>query len=265
VKAGKKAKAFLVQKTTRRLKEAGLAEEKKAKLEGLLKETKALDHIVLGIALLASALQNDENTWERVKEHVEVVAKDDFTELLNTPALVKEKKALLTEVKSFLAKIFHDGEQLNAEHVDEIEAIGTENSGTNGGAFFVESLNHGAQSELEDDDEGSESEDEEDFEGSLDKRPKKKNRLGQRARRELWEQKYGEKAKHVRKAKAEKLRARKQHSERTLVEIEEPKFKMAATPVAENANSNLHPSWAAKLAQKQRASNTGPAERIIFD
>ncbi|KAJ3110016.1 hypothetical protein HK100_003175 [Physocladia obscura] len=93
-------------------------------------------------------------------------------------------------------------------------------------------------------------EDDGDDDSGLKKRDKeekkaKKNRMGQRARQQIWEKEYGKNANHMLKKK-----------------IEPPAFKK---PAPQKIEENLHPSWAAKRAQKQQA---GPVEfsgkKVVF-
>lgn len=260
----KKAKTFQIRKITRKLK-TETDETKKSKLEPQLAVTKALDHVKLGLALLNAALQSDELVWSRVKD-VHVLAEESDNDL---SWLVQEKQSLLKDIREFLAKLFHDNETKPAvvEEKDSVEpdvepSLGKEDS------YFVSSLNQNSKktkmrdADLDEDEPVKKKRRTpryDDSELEEDEPRKKKNRLGQRARRELWEQKYGDKAKHVRRAKAEKIKSKKHNLREYTAEQQKRELPQEKKAIA----SDLHPSWAAKLAQKQMAS-AGPSERIIF-
>eukprot|EP01135_Chromosphaera_perkinsii_P000648 Nk52_evm15s147 gene=Nk52_evmTU15s147 len=82
---------------------------------------------------------------------------------------------------------------------------------------------------------------------------KAKNRMGQRERQRMWEQQFGRKAKHVVKAKKEKIKKAKEDS------LSANRNGSSAAP------SNLHPSWEAK----KKLNNPGIADfkgtKITFD
>ncbi|KAJ3004063.1 UNVERIFIED_CONTAM: hypothetical protein HDU68_005324, partial [Siphonaria sp. JEL0065] len=82
--------------------------------------------------------------------------------------------------------------------------------------------------------------------GEAEESKKKKARLGQRARRELWEQQYGKKANHI------------VNKELSLVN----KKKKTAVPAP--VDEKLHPSWAAKKAQKIQISDAPVGKKITF-
>ena len=73
-----------------------------------------------------------------------------------------------------------------------------------------------------------------------------KNRMGQRARKKMWESMYGSQAKHV-------------VQERTGNEFKskavEQKSKLKSTNVRNSADENLHPSWQATKKKKLEQSN----------
>lgn len=72
---------------------------------------------------------------------------------------------------------------------------------------------------------------------------KPKNRMGQKARRLLWEQLHGEKANHVRK-----------QSQKAAVEIRSRNIHKKQKPSAQQ-NEPLHPSWEAKKRQNAAVSH----------
>ena len=82
----------------------------------------------------------------------------------------------------------------------------------------------------------------------------KKNRAGQRARRKQWEEKYGEKAKHLageqRKKKGEKRKPQKAEEGPSAQEIMK---RLKAEEKVKRTERSEHPSW---LAKKQQASKS---------
>lgn len=242
----KKAKTFEIRKVTRRLK-SGTVQTKKAALETKLAALKSVDHTKLGAALLTVVLKSDKLAWSRVKVHHKPLE----TEGVDLTWLAKEKEALLKDIQEFLAKLFHDNEVKEGETQERKSDSKDESRDQD--ECFVASLNQN-QKQRKKAPRYDESEMEEDTEPR-----KKKNRLGQRARREMWEKQYGDKAKHIRKAKAEKLKHKKQSQREYIAERQQNTFRSERQePV-----KDLHPSWAAKLAQKKQASS-GPSERIVF-
>lgn len=102
----------------------------------------------------------------------------------------------------------------------------------------------------------------------------RKNRRGQRARQKIWEQKYGEKAKHV---QDERARVRSE-AERKKAEYEErerkrwlkaqttgrPDSKLAGK--GESAQLAVHPSWEAKkMAEEKQKNAKFEGKKITFD
>ncbi|KAI8618401.1 BUD22-domain-containing protein [Chytriomyces sp. MP71] len=74
--------------------------------------------------------------------------------------------------------------------------------------------------------------------GRKKKEVKKKNRMGQRARRDLWEKEFGREANHVKNRAVEDQKAKAAQMAR------------AKAPAAKT-DEKVHPSWAAKKAQRQ--------------
>lgn len=102
----------------------------------------------------------------------------------------------------------------------------------------------------------------------------RKNRRGQRARQKIWEQKFGEKAKHVQN---ERARVRSE-AERKKAEYEERerkrwlKAQTAGRPDSkladkrESADQAVHPSWEAKkLAEEKQKNAKFQGKKITFD
>lgn len=139
---------------------------------------------------------------------------------------------------------------------------------------------------------GEESEDEH------DSRSKPKNRPGQRARQAQWEQKFGAEANHIRKGQQDPNATKKTLQVRKRVKVEKPIPGMPRPPqvkkkvdevvthprganetvkegtrpsvktsVKIGATQDLHPSWAAKLAQREKAALVASIKptKIIFD
>ena len=131
---------------------------------------------------------------------------------------------------------------------------------------------------------GSESEPE-DVENAA---PQRKNRMGQQARRALWEKKYGAKANHVKKAKKEEKASRDsgwdlKRGATDGSERRPKKGKGYTTGQRSGTDSNmgrerketkpkpqddkpLHPSWeAAKKAKEQKATTAFQGKKVVFD
>ncbi|TPX73281.1 hypothetical protein CcCBS67573_g05448 [Chytriomyces confervae] len=106
---------------------------------------------------------------------------------------------------------------------------------------FVTSLNDGLSdvslSDLEVDEKGR-------LKGGKKDDKKKKNRMGQRARQELYEKQFGKQANHVIKRQVEVI-----------------KHKAKAAPAV--VDEKVHPSWAAKRAQKQTITAFA-GNKIVF-
>lgn len=93
-------------------------------------------------------------------------------------------------------------------------------------SMFMNSLNGGNNDFYSSEDDASDIIEE--------KRPKKKNRMGQRERQKLWEKNYGKNANHLKKARELKLKEKKKEKSNKLPE-------------------NLHPSWEAKRLMKEKS------------
>ncbi|CCF55648.1 hypothetical protein KAFR_0A02100 [Kazachstania africana CBS 2517] len=115
--------------------------------------------------------------------------------------------------------------------------------------------------------------------------PKRKNRRGQRARRKIWEQKYGKGAKHIQREFEKKMEEREQRQK----EYEERVAKRAVkAALRDKENANLtplgerkpretaetkpakvheeHPSWVAKRIEEEKLKNAKfKGKKITFD
>lgn len=103
---------------------------------------------------------------------------------------------------------------------------------------------------------------------------KKKNRRGQRARRKIWEKKYGRQAKHIQTEVQKDIEDRKRRQE----EYEERVVKRAAKEVEQQKSGRVtsrqetpvlqpdHPSWVAKKNAEEKQKNAKyEGKKIKFD
>jgi hypothetical protein len=95
-----------------------------------------------------------------------------------------------------------------------------------------------------------------------DKKNKKRNRLGQRARQLLNEQKFGEAAKHV---KNPKLDANKRHADQKEKARRTQQRQAKRDKAQQQQEAPLHPSWAAKLQAKAQPVQSYQGKRMVFD
>lgn len=235
----KKAKTFQCQKLARKIKTE--AEPKKAQLIRQLAETKKINHTTIGVIFLWDRVVKLEEYLCEKLEHLKPenlqVAQGLEIRVLEAQSLKTEASKIQRELTEFIKKLYHEDKAKVEQEEPESEAEPAED-------YFVGALNQNEDA----------SEDESTRSPVPEKR--KKNRLGQRARRELWEKQFGDKANHVKKAKRERLMEKKQKAKIVEAAIQKPQ-----APA-----KDLHPSWAAKLAQKQRATtSTTEPERIVFD
>lgn len=261
----KKGKTFLVRRLTRKVKEE---KEDSTKSKEKLATAKVLDHSKLGLILLRKALSEIPRMLELAGAEPEGVP-TEAVKILETASIRSEQDRICKDAKAFVAKLFHedDTKDKKAEAVvvekSENEADDEKRPEQN---FFMASLNAG-NSDSEDDHpvrtKGKRKNNDYDDDGI----PKKKNRLGQRARRAMWEQQYGDKAKHIKRAKDEKKKAgpaRKSNPNRPV--FEDNSVVKRALPKKTESTESLHPSWAAKKAQKERlASASAEPSRIVFE
>ncbi len=224
---------FLVRKATRSLRTA--AEAAKAKLESVLETAKKLDHTLAGRALLVMTLRGDDQVWDKVGPLLDTSFEDSSNEYksLSEPAAIRKEQAeLLADMRNCIEKLYRFKEEPAKESIESVD-----------GNLFVASLAKPKKVKKDLEEEAG---------------PKKRNRLGQRVRREMWEKKYGQKANHLKQEKKLKEKERK---------------KIRSNPNREDLSSHshantpsLHPSWAAKIEQQKKLNEAiGDSQRIIFD
>lgn len=255
-KALKKAKAFLIQKITKSLKALPLDDPKRLKKEETMALVKKIDLELYSSRHFWDSLEADEYVRARIADLLdspqEVNA--ELYKMLQNASLKKSKVDLAEQMKAFLQKLYHDNttKDNNLDEVKQDQKISND-------SFFVTSLNADnadtkkTKSKRKNADLYNESDDED----TAFPVHKKKNRPGQRARRELWERQYGENAKHVKKLR----------EERPQKSLRKPKPSIESNSVKTKEKvHDLHPSWAAKLKQKQKLSEAcAENNRIVFD
>ncbi|KAJ2802883.1 hypothetical protein H4S07_004591, partial [Coemansia furcata] len=89
----------------------------------------------------------------------------------------------------------------------------------------------------------------------------RKNRPGQRARRQKFEQVYGKEANHIKLLTKDKKPRDKPKRHATTSDAATPK------PAAANATEQMHPSWEAKRRQKEILAQAKEVKgnKIVFD
>ena len=329
-KSMKKVKVALTQKIVKKIKEAGGEGEKKGELERELGKTKALDHVKLADWTFKTQIfKNEEYLQSKLKELGMPVPLSDekyefegMDKVMNVKCYQDAVKGCRSDLNLFMKKLLHEEvkETVVKEQVPRERKMKAPLSGDK--SFFMESLNA-------DDSEASESADDTDrsvtegFDGRVaftddeeeeaayggyldsdnsdtettDNKPKKKkNRLGQMARRRLAEKMYGKEAKHIKtggltvqqreELRKQKSQQRKERNARIKKEVSKrnnSNNNNSITSISNNNNNNniinnnteskpvkidpkMHPSWAAKLQQQakiQQASFQG--QKIKFD
>ncbi|EEB06230.1 BUD22 family protein [Schizosaccharomyces japonicus yFS275] len=101
-------------------------------------------------------------------------------------------------------------------------------------------------------------------------KPQRKNRRGQRARRAIWEKKYGKKANHVIKKNEEFQKKREERQRKFEERKARYEARMARRGPEEKAkpaadDKPLHPSWEAKKKLRQIPSVPFQGKKIVFD
>ncbi|DAA74283.1 TPA_exp: putative Cellular morphogenesis protein (Bud22) [Trichophyton benhamiae CBS 112371] len=140
---------------------------------------------------------------------------------------------------------------------------------------------------------GSESEPEQDYTSAI---PERKNRMGQQARRKLWEKKYGSNARHIQKQAKEQAQGKNRDSgwdlRRGATTEEDTRGRYGRNkirggqrkeatgsntaqvqavqptpkPAPPNNNKPLHPSWQAAIKRKQSKAQTSfQGKKVVFD
>lgn len=227
----KKAKAFNVQKIVKKIK--SLPDDQRATFDDDLKAAKALDHMRMATLIYQDSILNS------IREYIATTltslglqstlasGTEEYRNILQQKALSNDIEVLQNDLESFLRKLLHEPIKVEksvkeAKEPSKISDTISEEEARQ--EFFVSSLNQNSDNEQED----------------VPKR--KKNRMGQKARRALAESRYGKSANHFR---AEAPRQR-------------PQTKLShdlAKKGARLAPEELHPSWQAKQLAKQKEQN----------
>lgn len=305
----KEVKNSTLKKLNRRLKELQ-TEKNDQEVEKIQKELaciKATDQAQVSNFAFHHFVLKDDYLQEKLallgmKEELEdqkTVCKIDLSpKISSSKAFQDAVKAERQDLIVFFKNLFHD-------RVEKPVAQNKQNSNKPAQnkkleSCFVSSLNaSGSESEAEsygsagavggmvftDDEEGSVT-----FDGYSDsereessKPKKKKNRLGQLARRRLAEKMYGEKAKHIesggmtvkQREEQRKLRIAQRRAREVRIEKQAKKEKEAAAAAAKGKKvtkqvsvaepEHLHPSWAAKLKYQNRINQTAfQGQKIKF-
>lgn len=240
----------------------GEEDPKKAKLVEKLAGIKDVDHSDIGQYIIKSNFCDDERVRELLGEKDVLVPAG----ILETPAIKKEADVLLKDIRDFLTKLYHD------TAIEEKKPKEKQEPSSND--IFVGSLSEAPKK--------PKARKKEDFQEEEDE-PIRKNRPGQRARRMLWEQKYGQSANHLASMESEKIEKKKypkktfaKNSERfddswdrkkEPIKIQVENRTKQPVITKHKATEDIHPSWAAKLQQKQRllqAASSEPA-KIVFE
>lgn len=314
----KKVKVLLTQKILKKIKTAG--EGEKAALQTELLRTKSLDHLKLANwTFNTQVFKNEEYLQAKLKEleitlpsnegNIEI---EGIDKILSIKCYQDALKACRSDLVLFLRKLLHETVEVEgnvklvepAKDTRKIEKI--KKPLRSDQSFFMESLNadeSDVDEELSDVDSGDNfngrevafSDDEEEAEaygeylnesddGINGKNKKKKNRLGQLARRRLAESKFGSEAKHIKNGgltvlqreelRKQKSQQRKEKAARIKKDVKkaseflkkEGKDSNSASTTGIKIDPKMHPSWAAKLQQQakiQQASFSG--QKIKFE
>lgn len=256
-KAIKKAKAFLIQKITKTLKVLDRDDPKRRKKEELLAMVKKIDLEQYARWHFRDSLEAD--NYVRQKTITVLDLSDDFDinnelcSLLLNASLKRSKLDLAEQMKCFFQKLYHD----LPKETEVISKKQHQDNSDNSSSIFIKSLNTEPKTSQRKRNRSILNLDNESDEENAFPVHKKKNRPGQRARRELWEKQYGQNAKHI-----ESLKAGKSEKPR-----HRPKASLERKPInSTDSVKDLHPSWAAKLRQKQKLTAAlAENNRIVFD
>lgn len=98
-------------------------------------------------------------------------------------------------------------------------------------------------------------------------KPQRKNRRGQRARRQIWERRYGKRANHVVKAHKEEEQQKLEKEERRRQrELKRERWQKAQLNKKQEAAQPLHPSWEARRQHEEQQKNISFAgKKMKFD
>lgn len=303
----KKVKVFLVQRVVKKIKQTTSADSASAdnsELESELTKAKALDHVKLALwAFNTQIITKDEYLRGKCQElGVKVEDEEELKALELTFPLDKimgikcfqdAVKGCKAELVLFIQKLLHEAppEKKIAKVTGSKERRQQSQLGTDK-SFFMSSLNEGDSDNEQVDGRVTFSDDEEDdddkynaFEEPVVK--KKKNRLGQLARRRLAEKNFGTEAKHIksggltvqqkeeeRKQKSIQKRERDARIKKDAIRTERLNKKKAGDESVNEfkkasgikIDANMHPSWAAKLQQQAKAQQaTFSGKKIKFD
>lgn len=308
----KKVKVFLTQRVVKKIKQKKSEEEVDIKeLEAELLKIKSLDHVKLANWAFVSQVLKDEYLKGKLIE-LGITEKDVNFEFDGIDKIQSIKcfqdaiKICKNDLVIFLKKLLHEDVPEPIKKNDKV-SIERKTAGPKklyaDKSFFMASLNadesddelndHGDGSDIEGRVAFTDDEDDEDVAGYLDsdfeeeKPKKKKNRLGQLARRRLAEKMYGREAKHIknggltvqqkeelRKQKSQQKKERVARIKKDAAKAEKfKKEKVADESVLEfkklatvKIDPKMHPSWAAKLQLQAKAQQaTFQGQKIKFD
>lgn len=299
-KSMKEVKNATVKKLNRRIKELQTQKndqevEKIQKELSVIKETDhaqvsnfAFFHFVLKDEYLQEKLTNLGIT-EEIEEQKTSSKIDLSPKMSSCKAFQDAVKAERQDLILFFKKLFHEKVESQRDQKKQNNDKPVQNKKLE--SCFVTSLNaSGSDSEADsyastgavggmvftDDEDGSVTFDGySDSEDDEDRKPKKKkNRLGQLARRRLAEKLYGEKAKHIQsggltvkqREEQRKQRIAQRRAREARIEKQAKREKEAAAAAAKGKKvtkqisvaepEQLHPSWAAKLKNQSRINQT---------
>lgn len=227
-RAVKKARTFSVQKIIKKIKATEQA-EKKSKLEEQMKSTKQIDLTKMSAFMLKSdVLEKSDLVKRRLASHKDIQALESLPRMDTERNLIwgNALEKALSDIRSDLERFIEDTfEERRAEpKTRKSEEPGLKRTASERSKAF-----NGA------DDNVSSAEEQE--------QPQRKNRKGQRARRQEWEQKYGKEAHHL---------------------SHEPVTHTSQSPSP--SEPKLHPSWEAKKKMKEAiVHSAGMNKKIKFD
>ena len=308
----KKVKVFLIQRVVKKIKQKNLEKElnlgESKELESELIKMKSLDHVKFANWAFSSQILKDE--YLKAKMDVLGVNEDavdfnfDFVDKIKSVKCFQDVlKACKSDLIVFMRKLFHENVPESSKNNEKERAPLEKRTKdlrkpSSDKSFFMNSLNA--------DDSDIDFEGGSDFEGRVaftdddeensgyfnsdveeNKPKKKKNRLGQLARRRLAEKMYGREAKHIKcggltvQEKEELRKKKSQQKKERAARIKKdgangPKFKRQNSDeesVLEfkkastvKIDPKMHPSWAAKLQQQAKAQQTTfQGQKIKFD